>query len=67
MTANTAFALQPSPYIVHNLNLILDEIDTKAPLIKELTVQAREIIKFITNHHQSQAISLDLHHVEPLR
>ena len=45
-----------TPCIVHNLNLILEEIDNKVPWIKELIGDAREIIKFITNHHQSQAI-----------
>ena len=44
------------PCIVQNLNLILEEIDNKVPWIKELTGEAREIVKFITNHHQSQAI-----------
>eukprot|EP00253_Pinus_taeda_P032307 PITA_32307 len=45
-----------TPYIVHNLNLILEEINNKVPWIKEITGEAREIVKFITNHHQSQAI-----------
>ena len=45
-----------TPYIVHNLNLILEEIDSKFPWIKELTTKAREIIKFTTNYHHSQAI-----------
>ena len=45
-----------TPCIVHNLNLILEEIDNKVPWIKELTGKAWEIVKFITNHHQSQAI-----------
>ena len=40
-----------TPCIVHNLNLILEEIDNKVPWIRELTGDAREIIKFITNHH----------------
>ena len=39
-----------TPCIVHNLNLILEEIEAKTPWIKEVTGQAREIIKFITNH-----------------
>jgi hypothetical protein len=43
-----------TPCIVHNLNLILEEIEEKTEWIKEVTGQAREIIKFITNHHQSQ-------------
>jgi hypothetical protein len=42
-----------TPCIVHNLNLILEEIEAKTEWIKELTGQASEIIKFITNHHQS--------------
>eukprot|EP00253_Pinus_taeda_P018744 PITA_18744 len=42
-----------TPCIVHNLNLILKEIDNKVSWIKELTGEAREIVKFITNHHQS--------------
>jgi hypothetical protein len=33
----------------HNLNLILEEIEAKIEWIKEVTGQAREIIKFITN------------------
>jgi hypothetical protein len=45
-----------TPCIVHNLNLILEEIESKTEWIKEVTRQAREIIKFITNHHQYQAI-----------
>jgi hypothetical protein len=45
-----------TPCIVHNLNLILKEIEAKTEWIKEVTGQAREIIKFITNHHQSQAM-----------
>jgi oligoribonuclease NrnB/cAMP/cGMP phosphodiesterase (DHH superfamily) len=45
-----------TPCIVHNLNLILEEIEEKTEWIKEVTGQAREIIKFITNHHQSQAM-----------
>ena len=39
-----------TPRIVHNLNLILEEIDNKVPWIKELIGKEREIIKFITNH-----------------
>jgi len=42
-----------TPCIVHNLNLILEEIDNKVSWIKELTGEAREIAKFITNHHQN--------------
>ena len=42
-----------TPCIVHNLNLILEYIDSKVPWIKELIGEAREIIKFITNHHHS--------------
>jgi hypothetical protein len=44
-----------TPCIVHNLNRILEEIEAKTEWIKEVIRQAREIIKFITNHHQSQA------------
>jgi hypothetical protein len=40
-----------TPCIVHNLNLILEEVEAKTEWIKEVTGQAREIIKFITNHH----------------
>ena len=56
-----------TPCIVHNLNLILEEIDDKVPWIKELTGQAREIIKFITNHHQSQAIFREFSKLELLK
>ena len=45
-----------TPCIVHNLNLILEEIENKVPWIQEITGEAREIVKFITNHHQFQAI-----------
>jgi hypothetical protein len=45
-----------NPCIVHNLNLILEEIEEKTEWIKEVIGQAREINKFITNHHQSQAM-----------
>ena len=45
-----------TPCIAHNLNLILEEIESKTEWTKEVIGQAREIIKFITNHHQSQAI-----------
>ena len=45
-----------TPFVVHNLHMILEEIDNKVPWVKELIGEAREIIKFITNHHQSQAI-----------
>ena len=55
------------PCIVHNLNLILEEIDNKVLWIKELTGQAREIIKFITNHHQSQAIFREYSRMELLK
>jgi hypothetical protein len=40
-----------SACIVHNLNLILEEIAAKSAWIKDVTGKAREIIKFITNHH----------------
>ena len=56
-----------TPCIVHNLNLILEEIDNKFPWIKELTGQAREIVKFITNHHQSQAIFREYSRLELLK
>ena len=55
------------PCIVHNLNLILEEIDNKVPWIKELTGKAREIVKFITNHHQSQAIFREYSKLELLK
>jgi hypothetical protein len=45
-----------TPCIVYNLNLILEDIEEKTEWIKEVTGQAREIIKFITNHDQSQAM-----------
>jgi len=45
-----------TPCIVHNLNMILEEIEGKTVWINEVTGQAREIIKFINNHPQSQAI-----------
>jgi hypothetical protein len=41
-------------FIVHNLNLILEEIVAKTTWIKEVTGHAREIIKINTNHHQFQ-------------
>ena len=56
-----------TPCIVYNLNLILEEIDNKVPWIKELTGQAREIVKFITNHHQSQAIFREYSRLELLK
>jgi hypothetical protein len=56
-----------TPCIVHNLNLILEEIETKTKWIKELTGQAREIIKFITNHHQSQAMYREYSKLELLK
>ena len=56
-----------TPCIVHNLNLILEEIDNKVTWIKELTGQAREIVKFITNHHQSQAIFREYSRLELLK
>jgi hypothetical protein len=40
-----------TPCIVQNLNFILEEIEEKIEWIKEVTGQAREIIKFITNNH----------------
>ena len=56
-----------TPCIVHNLNMILEEINNKVPWIKELTGQAREIIKFITNHHQSRAIFQECSKLELLK
>ena len=56
-----------TPCIVHNLNLIVEEIDNKVSWIKEVTGDAREIIKFITNHHQSQAIFRDYSKLELLK
>ena len=56
-----------TPCIVHNLNLILEAIDNKVPWIKELTGEAREIVKFITNHHQSQAIFREYSKLELLK
>ena len=56
-----------TPCIVHNLNLILEEIEQKLEWIKEVTGQAREIIKFITNHHFSQAIYRESSKLELLK
>ena len=56
-----------TPCIVHNLNLILEEIDNKVPWIKELTREAKEIVKFITNHHQCQAIFREYSKLELLK
>ena len=56
-----------TPCIVHNLNLILEEFEAKTPWIKEVPGQAREIIKFITNHHQSQAIYREYSKLELLK
>jgi hypothetical protein len=56
-----------TPCIVHNLNLILEEIEAKTEWIKEVTGQAREIIKFITNHHQSQAMYREYSKLELLK
>lgn len=56
-----------TPCIVHNLNLILEEIDNKVPWIKELIGKAREIVKFITNHHQSQTIFREYSRLELLK
>jgi hypothetical protein len=56
-----------SPCIVHNLNLILEEIEAKTEWIKEVTRQAREIIKFVTNHHQSQAMYREYSKLELLK
>ena len=56
-----------TPYIVHNLNLILEEINNKVPWIKEIIGEARQIVKFITNHHQSQAIFQEYSKLELLK
>ena len=56
-----------TPCIVHNLNMILEEIDNKVPWIKEHIGEAREIVKFITNHHQSQAIFREYSKLELLK
>ena len=56
-----------TPCIAHNLNLILEEIDNKVPWIKELTGEAREIIKFITNHHHFRAIFREFSKLELLK
>ena len=47
--------------------MILEEIEAKTPWIKEVTGQAREIIKFITNHQQSQAIYREYSKLELLK
>ena len=56
-----------TPCIVHNINLILEEIEHKTTWVKEITGQAREIIKFITNHHLSQAIYREYSKLELLK
>ena len=56
-----------TPCIVHNLNLILEEFDNKVPWIKELIGEARGIVKFITNHHQSQEIFREYSKLELLK
>eukprot|EP00253_Pinus_taeda_P001938 PITA_01938 len=56
-----------TPCIVHILNLIIEEIDNKVSWIKEITREAREIVKFITNHHQSQAIFREYSKLELLK
>jgi hypothetical protein len=56
-----------TPCIVHNLNLILEEIEATIEWIKEVTGQAREIINFITNHHQSQAMYREYSKLELLK
>lgn len=56
-----------TPCIVHNLNLILEEFELKKEWIKEVIGQAREIIKFITNHHHSQAIYREYSKLELLK
>jgi hypothetical protein len=56
-----------TPCIVYNLNLILEEIEAKTAWIKEVVGQTREIIKFITNHHRSQAIYREYSKLELLK
>ena len=56
-----------TPCIVHNINPILEEIEHKTAWVKEITRQAREIIKFITNHHLSQAIYREYSKLELLK
>jgi hypothetical protein len=56
-----------TPCIVHNLNLILKDIEEKTEWNKEATGQAREIIKFITNHDQSQAMYREYSKLELLK
>lgn len=53
--------------IIHNLNIILEENEQKTEWIKEVTGKAREIIKFITNHHFSQAIYREYSKLELLK
>ena len=45
-----------TPCIAHNLNMILEDIEAKTTWTKEVIGQARDIIKFFTDYHQSQAI-----------
>ena len=56
-----------TPCIVHNINMILEEIEQKTAWIKEVTGQVKEIIKSITNHHQSQAIYREYSKLELLK
>eukprot|EP00253_Pinus_taeda_P004206 PITA_04206 len=46
---------------------VAEEVDNKVSWIKELTGEAREIVKFITNHHQSQAILREYSKLELLK
>jgi hypothetical protein len=45
----------------------LEETEPKSTWIKEFTRQAREIIKFITNHHPCQAIYQEYSKLELLK
>lgn len=41
--------------VIHNSNL-MEEFEAQIDWIKELAREAREIIKFISDHHQSQVM-----------
>jgi hypothetical protein len=56
-----------TPCIVHNLNMLSKEIDNKVLWIKEFIGQARDIIKFITNHQQSLTIFQEYFRLELLK
>lgn len=42
--------------VIHNLNMVQEEIDNKVSWIKEFIGKVRDIVKFIANHQQCQAI-----------